>query len=192
MMKSLRCLGAVLLIALCLVGPAMAKDAPETILKRLPQTLAGCERGEARDYGDPRLGWSMAYNLGGVVITVYAYDQGHAEVADGIADQTIRDCFTMARKDIQIAAAKGIYSDVEDRSEGKETYDGFEMLYARYRLTFAQGRVAGTRAASEIHIFGARDQIIKIRVTAALNEEERLVRVMGEFLPALAKAIRNP
>ncbi len=191
MTKSLRYLVALLLVV-CFVCQAMAKDAPETILKRLPQTLAGCERGEARDYGDPRLGWSIAYNSGGVVITVYAYDQGHAHVADGITDQTIRDCFTMARKDIQIAAAKGIYSDVEDRTEGQETHDGVEMLYARYRLTFAQGKVAGVRAASEIHIFGARDQIIKIRVTAALREEERLANVMGEFLPALVKAIQNP
>lgn len=191
MRKSLRSLAAVLVAAWCLAMHAVAKDTPETIVKRLPQTLAGCERGEARSYGDPRLGWSTVYNSDGVVITVYAYDQGHEHVADGIVDQAIRDSFTMARKDIQIAAAKGIYSDVDDRSEGQETYEGMEMLYARYRLTFAQGKVAGARAASEIHIFGVDDQIIKIRVTAALKQEERLGKVMTEFLPALVKAVRN-
>ncbi|EDY17862.1 hypothetical protein CfE428DRAFT_4601 [Chthoniobacter flavus Ellin428] len=191
-MQSLRGLVAIAVVALCLLVQAEAKELPEMILKRLPQTLGGCGRGEARDYGNPRLGWSVAYNSDGVVITVYAYDQGHEHIADGIADQAIRDSFTMARKDIQIAAAKGMYSDVEDRSEGKETYEGMEMLYARYRFTFAQGKVVGVRAASEIHIFGVRDHIIKIRVTAALQDGATLEKVMEEFIPALVKAIQNP
>jgi len=125
-MQSLRGLVALALITFCLLGRVEAKESAETILKRLPQTLGGCARGDVRDYGDPRLGWSVAYHSGGVVITVYVYDQGHERVVDGVADQVVRDSFTMARKDIQVAAGKGMYSDVEDRSEGKETHEGME------------------------------------------------------------------
>ena len=52
--------------------------------------------------------------------------------------------------------------------------------------------MAGVRAASEIHVFGARDYIIKIRVTEALQEGATLEKVMEDFIPALVRAIQNP
>jgi hypothetical protein len=182
-----------LLLALLLPLQAAAKDSPETLLKELPETLGSCERGERRDYGDPRLGWSVVYNdRHGMVITVYVYDQGVDRIADGAGDRIITDSFAAARRDIHVAMTKGMYSDVQPFDDGKATIEGMDILFARYHLTFAKGEAAGKKAVSVLYIFGARDQIIKVRATAPADDEARASKVLTEFLPALVKAIQKP
>lgn len=182
-----------LLLALLLPFQAAAKDSPEVFLKQLPEKLGDCQRGELRDYGDARLGWSVAYDdHKGVVITVYAYDQGVARIADGIGDRIITDSFAAARRDIHAAMTKGMYSDVQPTDDGKATIEGMDILFARYHLTFAKGEAAGQKAVSALYIFGAHDQIIKIRATAPADDETRASKVLAEFLPALVKAIQKP
>jgi len=182
-----------LLLALLLPLQVSAKDLPEALLKQLPEKLGDCQRGELRDYGDPRLGWSVAYNdHHGTVITVYAYDQGLAKIADGIGDRIITESFAAARRDIHIAMTKGMYSDVQPFDDGKATIEGMDILFARYHLTFAKGEAAGQKAVSALYIFGARDEIIKIRATAPADDEARVSKVLAEFLPALVKAIQKP
>lgn len=181
-----------LFLALVLPFQGMAKESPETILKALPETLGHCARGEASDYGDPRLGWSIAYNdKKGVVITVYVYDQGVSEIADGIGDRIITDSFAAARQEIHTAMRKGMYSDVQPRDDGKATIEGMEILFARYFLVFAKGQVAGLKAVSALYMFGARNQIIKIRATAPASDEAHAAKVLMEFVPELVKAIQK-
>jgi len=181
------------LLGLLLTCNLDAKETPQAILNGLPQAIAGCERSEFRDYGNPKLGGSVAYQSPGFVITVYAYDQGEPHIADGITDRAVTESLTMAKKDIETAQSKGVYSDAQFRSEGKATYNGgFETLCARYRLTFAQGKLAGVKVFSEIHVFGARDHIIKLRISGKLDEEEKLGKVLDQFIPALMKAIQQP
>jgi hypothetical protein len=189
-MKSLLFL---LYLALLLPFQAGAKDSPEAFLKQLPETLGGCDRGELRDFGDPRLGWSIAYHdKKGMTITVYAYDQGVEKIADGIRDRIITDSFAAARGEIHLALTKGMYSEVQPRDDGKATIEGMEILFARYQLTFAKGQAAGMKAVSALYIFGARNEIIKIRASAPATEEAHAANVLTEFLPALVKAIQNP
>jgi hypothetical protein len=182
-----------LLLALLLPFQAVAKDSPEALLKQLPETLGDCQRGELQNYGDPRLGWSIAYNdRHGMVITVYAYDQGAAKIADGISDRIITDSFASARRDIHVAMTKSMYSDVQPFDDGKATIEGMDILFARYHLTFAKGEVAGKKAVSALYIFGAHDEIIKIRATAPADDEPHASKVLAAFLPALVKSIQRP
>lgn len=178
------------LLAFLLPFIVRAKDAPEAILKQLPQTIAGCERDEIEDYGDPRLGCSIPYRMAGLAITVYVYDQGRPQIADGITDPFITQSFEMAKKEILRALQKGSYSDVQSRSEGKAMYGNLETLCARYYLTRAQGPDAGVKLFSEIHIFGARDHLIKLRVSGESTREAELGKVVEQFIPELMKAIK--
>jgi len=93
----------IIFLALLLPVTLSAKDAPDAILKSLPAQIAGCERGELKDYGDPRLGQSIVYQVPGLLVTVYIYDQGRLHIADGIADSNVTKAFEMAKSDIDVA-----------------------------------------------------------------------------------------
>jgi hypothetical protein len=181
------------LLALLLPITLSAKDAPDAILKSLPSEIAGCERGELKDYGDARLGQSVVYQVPGLVVTVYIYDQGRPHIADGIGDSNVTKAFEMAKGDIDVATQQGYYSDVKPTNDGKAIHDGgVETLCARYRLTRMQGSDAGQRFFSEIHVLGARGYIIKLRVTGRIEDEAKFGKVLEKFVPAIVKAIKNP
>jgi len=55
-----------------------------------------------------------------------------------------------------------------------------------------QGADAGHRFFSEIHVLGARDYIIKLRVTGRIEDEAKFGKVLEKFVPAIVKAIKNP
>ena len=167
-----------------------AKDTPQAILNQLPQTIAGCERGKIKDYEDPGLGASAAYNTPWVIITVYVYDQGHPRIAEGITDRFVTQNFAGAKNDIKTALEQGTYSSVKIRSDGRAIHEGgFETLYASYFLTHAEGPLAGRKMLSELHIFGARDQLIKIRISSELANETERNKTLDHFIPAFIKAI---
>jgi hypothetical protein len=182
----------VLLLALFLPFTLCAKDAPDVILKSLPEEIAGCKRGELHDYGDARLGQSVDYQVPGLLMTVYVYDQGRAEIAEGLKDPVVQRSFEMAKGDIDVAVEKGYYADVQLLSDGKAFHEGgVETLCARYRLTRLKGNDAGKRFFSEIHILGARDHIIKLRVTGSLEDEAKFGKVLEKLVPAVIKAIKG-
>jgi hypothetical protein len=190
-MSALR-LTRMLLVLFALFLPAVlsAKDSPEDLLRHLPKTIAGCERGVIRDYGAPELGCSVGYKVPGLLITVYIYDLGNAHVADGLGDRLIADAMALAKKEIQRSGQTGDYTKVEFRDEARVNFDGgYQTLRARYYLTRNTGDDKGLEVFSEIHVFGARDQIIKFRISGEKDREEELSKVVKEFIPALMKAL---
>jgi hypothetical protein len=175
-------------LALLLPGGLSAKDSPRDILGHLPVTIAGCERGEIRGFGDARLGQAATYTVRGLVITVYVFDLGKAHVADGLGDELIAEAMAMAKQDIQ-QQRKAL--KVEFRDEAKASFPGgFETLRARY--FFNRGVTTGTELFSEVHVFGAHDQIIKLRISGELEKEEKMGKVVEEFIPTLMKALAQP
>jgi hypothetical protein len=167
-----------------------AKEAPKALLSRLPERLADCQRGELADYGDPRLGASIAYHADGLTITVYAYDQGRPTIADGLADPVVQEAFQMAKRDIQAAAQRGDYSDVRLLSEGRGTFHQREAtLLAKYELTRQKEPDEGLKVFSEIHVFGAWNHIFKLRISGKLDAQEKLAPTASRFVAELLKAI---
>jgi len=184
---------SVLVLNLLLPFTLSAKDTPRAILSGLPDTIADCKHGEIEDYGDPRLGCSVDYAMPGLLITIYVYDQGRRRIADGITDSLVTQSFAMAKADIQTAVTRGMYSGAKLESDGKVSHDGgFETLSARYYLTREQEPDTGLKMFSEIHIFGARDHIIKIRVSGEKSREAELGKIVDQFIPAFVSALGVP
>jgi len=180
-----------LFVAFFTAGILQAKESPKEILERLPQEIAGIPKGEIHDYGDARLGFSAAFNAPGLVITAYVYDLGHPTIGDGLEDPTIKSAFEGAKRDIQIAVDRGAYSDVKTLSEGRGAFHGRELtLSAKYELTRQQGNDVGLRVFSEIHIFGAHNQIIKLRISGDLSKHDTTGPLVEKFVEEFVKAVQ--
>jgi hypothetical protein len=181
-------------LALFLPFTLGAKDTPKTILSQLPRTIEECARdAEIADFSDPRLGQAASYRTPGMVITVYAFDLGQPQIAEGVTDRVVMQSFTKAKQDIQTVLDRGMYSSAKLQNDGTKTHDGgVETLVARYDVVRAQGPDAGVKMFSEIHVFGAREHVIKIRVSGESAKEAELGKVLATFIPKLIQAITHP
>ncbi len=183
-----------LLALLSLLFPLslIAKDSPETILESLPTTLAGCERGKIDSYGDPGLGQSASYRVAPLLITVYVYDLNQPKIADGIDDPLVRKAYAMAKEDILTAQQTKSYSSVDLLRDGKfSPREGVTVMRAQYHLAINnQGN--DVRVYSEIHLFGARDHLVKLRCTCPREEEERCKPLIDAFAAALLEKLGQP
>lgn len=180
-----------LLLLITLLGVAAVKEPPQTILESLPATLAGCSRGEYHAYEETGLGGSVAYRKSGLLVTVYAYDLGKDEIADGVEDETVRKAFEDANAELLMAKQAGYYTKVERRKDGmkKEPPDA---LVSRYVIIRAKGPDSGLELFSEIHVFGARGHVIKFRISGNQTEEPQSRKILHELLPSLHKALEKP
>src|SRR6266446_3122701 len=119
------------LFLLCLLGVAVAKDPPKTILESLPAELAGCLREEHHAYDSPELGGSVGYNKPGLIVTVYAYDLRRNEIADGTEGKIVQEAFASANDELFDAQRAAIYSKVERQKEGMKKQPS-DALISRY------------------------------------------------------------
>jgi len=181
---------AVFLIAL-FFGPSLrAKEKPESVLAALPATIAGCQQKRPQNYGG-KLGSSIDYDRESLHITVYAYDLGNAAIADGITDPAIREAFENAKQEIQFAVKKGIYSKAKALDDGTAKYGpGQEMLKATYKLTRTADGV-DTEYYSEIQVYGARNYIIKLRISTTSIQDIEVAKTILRFVPELMEAIKQ-
>jgi hypothetical protein len=184
-MNSFRRSLLLLLLALITGGFLHAKDSPKAILERLPQTIADCQKGDLTDYGKPELGYSVAYQANGLSITAYVYDLGRPTIADGIADPGIVKAFELAKSDIKVKESQGAYSGVRLLSEARGS-----TLRAKYELVFINKEGGEVPVFSEIHVFGAWNQIIKLRITGALKGKETTGPIAEKFVTDFVKAIQ--
>ena len=102
-------------------------------------------------------------------------------------DQAFKD----AQADIEAAKKAGNYSEVKQLPLGDEK-TSFGTLCARYHLIRARGSDKGLKMFSEVHVFGARNHIIKIRVSGDREKEEALRKTLGKMLPEICAAVRKP
>ncbi len=190
-MHFLRCSLIFLLLAFFSAGIVQAKESPKEILDRMPQEIAGFHKGEIHGYGDARLGYSAAYDAPGVVITAYVYDLGRQAIADGLDDPIVKSAFEGAKREIQLAWDQGAYSDVKVLNEGRGIFHGRELtLSAKYELTRQEGQDAGLRMFSQIQIFGARNQIIKLRISGDLSKQDTTGPRVEKFVEEFVKAVQ--
>ena len=172
-------------------GPSLrAKEKPESVLAALPATIAGCQQKRPQNYGG-KLGSSIDYDRESLHITVYAYDLGNAAIADGITDPAIREAFENAKQEIQFAVKKGIYSKAKALDDGTAKYGpGQEMLKATYKLTRTADGV-DTEYYSEIQVYGARNYIIKLRISTTSIQDIEVAKTILRFVPELMEAIKQ-
>ncbi len=160
------------------------------MLGALPATIADCQQKRPQNYGG-NLGSSVDYDRQSLHITVYAYDLGNAAIADGITDPVIKEAFESAKQEIQFAVKKGIYSKAKALDDGTAKYGpGQEMLKATYKLTRTAGGT-DTEYYSEIQVYGARNTIIKLRISTTSIEDTEVAKTILRFVPELMEAIKQ-
>lgn len=185
-----RALFAMLLLALCGSGPLRAKENPERLLAALPKNIADCQQSKPQDYGGP-LGNSVDYDRDGLHITVYAYDMGKATIEEGIGDPTVLHAFQISESEIQDAVKKGIYSHAlpydDSFGNGVAKNDWHpKVLISTYRLTRN-----GIEYRSQIVVYGARNHIIKLRISTDRLRDKEMIKAIDRFVPELMEAIKQ-
>ncbi len=108
---------------------------------------------------------SVDYDRDGLHITVYAYDMGKATIADGIGDPTVQHAFDISENEIRDAVKRGIYSNAlpfDDPIENRAAKGDWHLhvLTSTYCLTRN-----GIEYSSRIVVYGARNHIIKLRIS---------------------------
>jgi hypothetical protein len=181
-----------LLLSVFLPFSVRAAEESITILKALPATLAGCVRGEVKTYDKAALGASAPYRKGGLVISLYIFDLGRKDIGTSLDDPILQQAFRSGVEDIEKTAKTGeAYGNLEERDTGKAKFGKTgHTLRARYRMTWKSGDRVGQRVISELHVFGARGQIVKLRITGDAENEALHMKTIEEFIPALVDALR--
>jgi hypothetical protein len=169
-----------------------AGASPEAVLQTLPKTLGGCTLEEIHKYDQPGLGASAAYKQDGFLCTVYVYDLGKPKIGTSLKDPVLLDAFAGAQAEIKKAVEAGYYSDLEERDSGTANFGkDHQILRARYRLTRLKGADNGQRFLSDIYVFGAQGQIIKLRISASVDKEEEHSKTIEEMVPVIMDAVRG-
>jgi hypothetical protein len=184
---------SLLLFFLWLLPLSLVAGDAAAILKSLPTSITGCEAKpeELKVYDKPGLGASLTYHKPGLIVTVYAYDLDQTGIAGGLEDPTVKKAFTMAVSDIKEATKQGYYSKLEELDNGTATFGTDRTLRSRFRLTREKGPDAGVRFVSEIHVWGAAGNIIKLRVSGDTEREAEHTKSLEKFIPALMEALRK-
>lgn len=166
------------------------KEKPAEILAAMPENFADFQRTEVHKYDEPGLGASIAYRKPGLVVTVYAFDRDIDKVKDGMTDPGVTSEIKKAVAEIEAAKQAGYYSKATVVKVANEQ-TAFGTLQANLLLTRNRPPDEGLAAFSEIHVFGARDHIIKLRISGAEESQKEHRATLDKVLPEICSAIRK-
>ena len=130
----------------------------------------GWERGKIRTFEAVELGYSIDYvsETGGKV-TIYVYDGGRSEIADGVNNKTVKSEMENAKSEIQKFGEAGYYDDVKKVKDDIITLGGtggnVKALYSLFNF-----KVRGEKVDSEIYLFGYNNNFVKIRATRPMGK----------------------
>ncbi len=182
-----------LLFILLLPVALLAADDPATRLEALPKTIAGCESRGIKKAPKVEDGASVTYHLDGLVLSVFVYDRGQKEILAGLKDPRLKEEFESATWVIDQLAQNGTYKDLEFVDNGTARYGGtLDVLRARYKLTRTKGSDAGVRFVSDIYMWVAAGQFVKVRVSGTAEKSAANTKRVEEFIPAVANALSTP
>ena len=131
----------------------------------------GWEMGEITTYPTAALGYSIPYQseTGGTV-TIYVYNGGRSEIADGVEDKVVKSEIEKAKSDIKAYGEAGYYDDVKKIKDETITLGGkdgkVKALYSLFNF-----KIRGQKVDSEIYLFGYNGNFIKIRATRPMSKK---------------------
>lgn len=166
------CVRCTALVSLFVVGLSMtvaAKEDPAEIMRNLPVTIEGFDTEPLYVYPDKEGGVSVGYNdrAERAAVTVYLYDEGFETIPDGpdapgfleIEKGIVENYLKMQRD--------GEIKDFAIQSGGKVSLtlpDGREAAFRHMRLAI-ESASDQPDTLSDVYLTGARDHILKIRIT---------------------------
>ncbi len=147
--------------------------------------IKGWTKGDIATYPKAELGYSIGYqSKEGGRLTVYVFDMGEKEIADGVDSDKVKAQLTEAERQIQAAADAGYYDDVKKIKSETITLGGkdgkVKTLYTVYSFS-----IRGNDVTSEIYVFGYKNNFIKFRVTRAKDDEKSKNKAIEAFHKAM-------
>ena len=127
--------------------------------------IDGWEKSDITKYPTAELGYSVNYESEeGGRVTVYVYNGGLKNIPDGATDKAVKNELEKAKGEIRQAGKMGYYDNIKEIKNETITLGGaagkVKSLYTLLNFS-AQGQ----ELASEIYLFGYRNNFIKIRAT---------------------------
>lgn len=151
---------------------ALAKESPEAILRSLPAQIRSYSATDIVSYEDRKFGSSLNYsNPAGVAVTVYLYDLGVEDIADGPDTEVIALSKSMAIADILEQEKMGLYSNVVIIFDGEKSLNlkgGKAIKLVSVVLSYQLNNpYTGERSsvASDLYLTGLRGFICKVRIS---------------------------
>lgn len=151
---------------------ALAKESPEAILRSLPAQIRSYSATDIVSYEDRKFGSSLNYsNPAGVAVTVYLYDLGVEDIADGPDTEVIALSKSMAIADILEQEKMGLYSNVVIIFDGEKSLNlkgGKAIKLVSVVLSYQLNNpYTGEQSsvASDLYLTGLRGFICKVRIS---------------------------
>jgi hypothetical protein len=177
-------------------GAALAQEGhfEPRINTRFPLQLAEFEFRGVREYDEPGLGVSLAYqHPDGVTATLYIYNLGLAAIPDGAASPAVRQAFENSHQELLSMAQMGQYENIEVLGKDKiipvREKPPLTARLAGYEYNVAAMPEVG-RVQSSLVLWGYRNQFIKARISYAKDNaaagQERTV----QFIAALGDLMK--
>jgi hypothetical protein len=154
---------------------------------KLPQNIGPLRfNGESR-YSDRRLGRSFGYNASGISLSIYVYDFGLRDIADGPDSVDLCEQYESAKGEIE---SGGNYQNVVFRGEwrrplapGDDSPRAREALYEFDRN--------GVRALSVLWFTAVDGHFLKLRLSLRSEVADELDEARTQILSAIAEAIES-
>jgi len=179
-----------------IVSEAVAKDAPEEILSKLPAQIGEFIAEPVNKYDESEWGASIGYNsLNGTAVTVYIYDMGVAEIADGLSSDIVRQAKQDAMEEIKETVRSGVYAKYKLNEEKQIQLDipggkklpaffwsmYYEVVMPEYNMNFP--------THSSAYITGIKNHIFKIRVSRPVLDEVNEANIDSLISSLISKII---
>jgi hypothetical protein len=133
--------------------------------------VKGWHRTEPRKFPQEEAGYSLGYNSAdGVVVTVYVYNRGLAQIPSGVASEAVRQEFQKTKDALYEVEKLGIYKAVREEQSGEAKLGGEKgttrTLHARFRM-----KVKEQDVGTEVRLFAYRNHFIKLRATWSADRQ---------------------
>jgi hypothetical protein len=165
------------------LGDNTVRLAPSQL--KLPQNIGPLRfNGESR-YSDRRLGRSFGYNASGISLSIYVYDFGFKQIADGPDSVSLCEQYESAKGEIE---SGGNYENVIFRGEWTRALDGTPGSL-RAREAVYQFERHGVQAVSVLWFTAIDGHFLKLRLSLRSEVADELDEARAQILAALAEAI---
>jgi hypothetical protein len=141
--------------------------------------------GQAHKYDDPRLGSSYQYLGGGLSLTVYVYDLGATDIADGGDSRIACEAFEGAKGDVLQAG----YQDMQLKSQQLARLDPVAEAPLAREAVFEYTR-SGSPTVSYLWVIGASKQFVKLRFSVNAKFRDELGEARRTVLNALGESLK--
>jgi len=152
------------------------RDASQTSAAPLPYTepgtgivfpvkMAGLARGGYKEYPDKRLGTAIEYydRANRMKVSIYIYNMGHANIADGVKSKGLADHFEQCKGDIDAAVKKGSYHKVTRLGDKIIPMGAGPNAHQILRGQFDLEVTPGDVRTSLLYLTGFNKQYLKLR-----------------------------